>query len=195
MKDPLDPQWRALLDLVSPIHQATRRFARRIARSNADGDDLFHEALLRARDKLPTLRDPARFRAWFHQVLLSVHRSRSRRSFWRRLVSTDAPDAVHELADPALAGDGGAHWEERASAQRASRALATLPAPQREAIVLHELEEYSVEEIAEMQLTSVSSVKSRLARGRERLRRFYIALYAEAATADPHLAADPGALP
>ena len=52
-------------------------------------------------------------------------------------------------------------------------ALASLPAVQREAIVLFELEHYSIEEIAGLQRASVTAVKTRLSRGRERLRRFY----------------------
>ena len=63
--------------------------------------------------------------------------------------------------------------EERRAADRAARALATLPAEQREAIVLHELEGFSVDEVAEMQHASASAVKSRLSRGRERLRHYY----------------------
>jgi RNA polymerase sigma-70 factor (ECF subfamily) len=44
---------------------------------------------------------------------------------------------------------------------------------QREAVVLFEVDGYSIEEIAAMQRVSVSAVKSRLVRGRERLRRYY----------------------
>ena len=51
--------------------------------------------------------------------------------------------------------------------------LAGLPAVQREAVVLFEIEGFSVEEIAAMQEVTVSAVKSRLARGRDRLRRAY----------------------
>ncbi|HWM87379.1 MAG TPA: sigma-70 family RNA polymerase sigma factor [Kofleriaceae bacterium] len=167
MKHEAKPSWQALIDLMAPFHDDARLFARRIARSNADGDDLFQDAVLRAAIKLPGLRDTGRFRAWFYQVLVSVHRSRCRRSFWRRAVPEDAPEA-------AGAGEDGAAWaERRAGAERAVLALARLPAPQREAIVLFELHGYSVEEIAEVQRTSISSVKSRLSRGRVRLRRFY----------------------
>ena len=72
-----------------------------------------------------------------------------------------------------LAGEDAA--DERAGAESAARALASLPAAQREAIVLFELQELTVEEIAEIQKSSVSAVKSRLSRGRERLRRHYAA--------------------
>jgi len=66
--------------------------------------------------------------------------------------------------------------DDRASAERATAALATLTPEQREAIVLFELHGYSIEEIAEIQRSSISSVKSRLVRGRDRLRVFYAQL-------------------
>ena len=51
--------------------------------------------------------------------------------------------------------------------------LASLAAEQREAVVLFEVDGFSIEEIAAMQRVSISAVKSRLTRGRERLRVFY----------------------
>lgn len=157
--------WDALFELLEPIHDDVQLFARRIARSNSDGDDLFQEAVLRAGAKLETLRERDRFRSWMYSVVVSVHRTRCRRAFWRRLVSNDGIDPSD---DSDLA-------EDRASARRAQAALATLAAPQREAIVLFELHGYSLEEIAEIQHASLSSVKSRLMRGRDRLRRYYTA--------------------
>ena len=72
-------------------------------------------------------------------------------------------------------GEDGSSWEEeRIRAQRAARALSGLPPVQREAIVLHDVEGFSVEEVGEMQGVTLSAVKSRLTRGREKLRRFYL---------------------
>jgi len=171
MRRDATPAWDQLIALLAPVHDDAVLFARRIARSAADGDDLFQEAVVRAGLKLATLRDQDRFRPWFHQIIVSVHRSRARRGFWRRLVSSDAPEAARRVAE--LAGEDAA--DERAGAESAARALASLPAAQREAIVLFELQELTVEEIAEIQKSSVSAVKSRLSRGRERLRRHYAA--------------------
>lgn len=168
------PAWDELIALLAPVHDQAVQFARRIARSTADGDDLFQEAVVRAGLKLATLRDKERFRPWFHQVIVSVHRSRARRGFWRRLVSSDAPEAARQLAEQ-VGEDGARAADERAGAESAARALADLPAAQREAIVLFELMERSVEEIAEIQRSSVPAVKSRLARGRQRLRHHYAA--------------------
>ncbi len=162
--------WVRLLELLAPIHERARVSARRLARSNSDGDDLFHDAVLRAFEKLPTLRDPERFGGWFYAVLLSVHRNRSRRSFWRRFVQLDEGGerggALPEVATADLES-------ERQQAARLSGALATLPAVQREAVVLHELEGYSLQEVAAMQGVTVAAVKTRAARGRARLRRHY----------------------
>ena len=163
-------RWTRLLALLGPVHQRTRVTARRLARTSADGDDLFQEAVLRAFAKLPSLRDESRFPGWFYAVLLSVHRSRARRAAWRRFLSLER-EMEHGFDPPDAAGDEGG--EERWRAERASRALASLPAVQREAVVLFEVEGYSVEEIAAWQEASVPAVKARLQRGRARLRRHY----------------------
>jgi RNA polymerase sigma-70 factor (ECF subfamily) len=157
-----------LLHLLAPIHDVVRLSARRLCRCNSEGDDLFQEAALRALLRIDDLKDPLRFRAWFYAVLLSVHRERSRRSFWRRFVPFLGGD---EEAAPQRAYD-----ETRGESAQLSAALFRLPAEQREAVVLFEVDGYSIEEIAEMQRASVTAVKTRLARGRQRLRQHYTAL-------------------
>ena len=162
-------RWRRLIELLEPFHEQAQATARRLCRSSADGDDLYQETVLRAWDKLHTLRDVSRFRSWFYAILLSRHRSRYRRSFWRRFLPME-----EALPEGGPAGTDGSEWdEERFRADRAARALATLPDVQREAVVLFEIDGYSLEEVAAMQRASLSAVKSRLSRGRERLRRFY----------------------
>ncbi len=168
-----------LLALLQPIHDRARRTARRLCACAADGDDLFQEAVLRAFFHLPSLREEGRFAGWFYAVMLSVHRARSRVSFWRRFLPLDAPRS-------ATGPDGeGGRWERstdlppalaeeaRGRAQRLTLALKALPAEQREAVVLFEVEGFSIEEIAGMQGASVNAVKSRLQRGRKRLRLHY----------------------
>ena len=162
--------WRRLITLLEPIHDQAAVTARRLCRSSAEGDDLFQETVLHAFEKLPDLRDDARFRPWFYAVLLSVHRNRSRRAFWRRFLSLEGIRS--QGFDPADE-DGGAWEDRRRQAERVSRALASLPAVQREAVVLFEIEGFSIEEIAALQNATASAVKSRLARARQRLRRHY----------------------
>ena len=158
------------MTLLEPIHGRALATARRLSRSPADGDDLYQEAVLRAFEKLHTLRLESRFRSWFYATLLNRHRTRQRRSFWRRL--TPWEEVLRRGDEPV--GEHGEAWADRAqSAGRVARALASLSVEQREAVVLFELDGYSIEEVAEMQRASVPAVKSRLVRGRERLRRWY----------------------
>lgn len=147
--------------LLEPHHEELRRYARRVCKTSADGDDLFHEAVTRALLKIGSLRSDDSFRFWFYRVLLSVHRNRSRRGFWSRLV----PLAEHNMSAPSSADPGGE--------ERMRMALAELPAVQREALVFHELHDMNVAEIAAVQEVSTSAVKSRLARGRKHLRSVY----------------------
>lgn len=164
-------RWRRLTGLLEPIHESALVTARRLCRSAADGDDLYQETVLRAFGKLHTLRDESRFRSWFFATLLMRHRSRHRLRFWRRLVPLD--EAFPPGRDPV--GVDGSSWDEEVRrARRAALGLSSLPADQREAVVLFEIDGYSIEEIAVTQQASIAAVKSRLSRGREKLRRFYV---------------------
>jgi RNA polymerase sigma-70 factor (ECF subfamily) len=148
--------------LLEPLHDRALAFARSIARSRADGDDLFQEALVRALAKLDGLREDRAFRGWLYRVIISVHRNRYRRAFWYRLLPL--------TSEPASEGSPA---DELGATERARAALAVLPHDQREAIVLHDIEGWKIEEIAQLEGTSVSAIKSRLSRGRDRLRDVY----------------------
>lgn len=167
-----DPASQAdrLLALLAPVHERARMTARRLCRSDAEGDDLFQDAAVRALAKLPALRDDKAFPAWFYRILLSQHKNRTRGHFWRRLLPLDsiAPGRAQPV------GDDGSTWEDARHGERRMRtALETLPRVQREAVVLFDIDGYRLAEIAEMQGVSLSAVKSRLVRGRERLRKHY----------------------
>jgi RNA polymerase sigma-70 factor (ECF subfamily) len=148
--------------LLEPHHDRALAFARCIARSTSDGDDVFQEALLRALGKLDSLRDDGAFRPWLYRVIISVHRNRYRSAFWRRMIPFVGAPASGPRADDLLAAD-----------ERARAALSELPHEMREAIVLFEIEGWKVEEIAALLDVSISAIKSRLARGRDRLRIIY----------------------
>jgi RNA polymerase sigma factor (sigma-70 family) len=173
----MDASRDRLQRLLTPVHDRAVTFARSVCRSQSDGDDLFQEALLRAMDKIDGLREDGAFRVWLFRIIISLHRSRYRTAFWRRLLpmtgdfAANAPSAEETLG----------------AASRARLALAELPHEQREAIVLFEIEQWKVEEIAELLDTSVSAIKSRLARGRERLRTIYMRRFGVALAPVPSL--------
>jgi len=160
---------------MEPVHARCAAFARGLCRSSADGDDLYQEALLRAFTRLDGLRDEGAFRTWLFRIVVSVHRNHVRRAWVRRWSPFHGDDAAGDGAARADAGYRASDWSPEAAeaARRARQALAMLPAVQREAIAMFEIEGMLVDEIAAVQRVSASAVKSRLARGRERLRAHY----------------------
>lgn len=147
---------------LKPLYLDAVRFARGLAGSEPDGDDLLQDALVRAWRAYPRLRDPSRFRFWLLRIIRNTHRSRARKAMLRRWFSLD------RAAD--IPAQEGIAFEEK---EVVRQALARVPRRQREALVLFEVVGMSTDEIAGLQGVTTSAVKSRLARGRVNLRRIY----------------------
>lgn len=155
-----DERSRRLLGLLAPHRASAIRAARRLSRSDADGDELFHEAVFHAYRGLHTLRDESRFRAWFFSIMLRL--GRRRRWWWRDLLPLRELDAPVSR-DPVDS--------ERAEWLRG--ALQKLAPVEREALVMSELEGFSLAEIAASQASTVTAVKTRISRAKKRLRERY----------------------
>lgn len=170
MNDRLEAErWSRLLMLLDPIHRQAVTTARRLASSSDEGDDLYQDSVLHAFRKLESLRDDSRFRSWFFAILISRHRTRARRAFWRRFLPLE--DAAGAALEPAV--DPGFGEEEWVRSRRMSQALLALHPGERTALVLHEMQGFTTEEIAGMEGVKPSTVRSRLSRGRERLAKYY----------------------
>lgn len=157
-----DETWPELASRLRPF------VARRVA-SAADADDVLQNVFMRMHRGLPSLADEERLSAWMFRIArttIADHlRDRARHPV--AAPSGDAPgDAPTE--DPDL----GASAEDAARMVARSLALfvSLLPSPYREAITLVELEGRSQRDAAEMTGVSVSAMKSRVQRGRAKLR-------------------------
>lgn len=139
--------------------------------------DATQDAFVAAFRAIPQFRGTT-FRVWLLRIVtnhcLDALRARKRRP----TVSLDAlaqPDpASPHFADPAIladdSSDPAALAERRELAALLRRGLADLPDDQRVAVVLSDIEGASYEEIAAIMAVPVGTVKSRIARGRARLR-------------------------
>ena len=119
-------------------------------------------------------------RTWIYRI--AINQARNRWRWWRRrrresTVSIDAPEIgngrlglVATLRSPtARDPEQDAILSERERALK--KALSSLRRVYREAVVLRDIEGFAYEEIAATLEISVGTVKSRLARGRQELRR------------------------
>ena len=142
--------------------------------------DLTQETFLQAFRNIAGFRGDADLRTWLYRI--AVNQARNRWRWWKRrrresTVSLDAP--LGEDGDATLVSvlaDAGGHDPEQATLARERErallaALHTISRPYREVIVLRDIEGFSYEEVAQSLSISVGTVKSRLSRGRNELRR------------------------
>jgi RNA polymerase sigma-70 factor (ECF subfamily) len=164
---------RAFEALVAGHLAQVRRFARAFAPTESDADDLAQEALVKVYRNLRLFRYQASFTTWLYTVvrntLLDFVRSRAGRARAREVALESAHFSGAE--DGARADEQLAAEEER---RRVWRALRQVALEFRTAVVLFDLEGHSYDEVAVIEGVPVGTIKSRLARGREHLRRLLV---------------------
>lgn len=150
----------------------------RLTENAEEAGDLTQETFMSALTAIKGFRGDAGLRTWLFRI--AINHSRNRFRWWKRrrrdvTVSIDAEignseQKVHEtLADKGRSPEEAAISNEREKAL--TGALNELPEIFREAIVLCDIEGLSYEEISVSLGVNIGTVKSRIARGREDLRR------------------------
>lgn len=126
-----------------------------------------HDAFIRAWERLSTFRGESAFETWMHRlavnVVLTATRGERRRAA-RFSASTDEDAAESEPAFARSPSD----VETRLDLERA---IAALPPRAREVFVLHDVEGYKHDEIAERLELQPSSVRAQLHRARQLIMR------------------------
>ena len=136
-------------------------------------EDATQDAFLSAFRSISTFRG-ASFRAWLMRIAANACTDELRRRHRRPSASLDAPlpgtEGEHlDVADPAAGPEVVTLRSEQQATVQA--ALLLLPNEQRLAVVMCDIQGFTYEEIAEAMRTSIGTVKSRIARGRDKLRR------------------------
>jgi len=131
-----------------------------------EANDVLQDAYLKVLDGRALFRGSSTFRTWVFGVIRRTA-SEHRRNPFRRLMSAWRADR-HDVAS--VDADPGAVMDARAVADRLKRAMARLPARQREVLHLVFHEDLSVEAAAAVMGISVGSARTHYARGKTRLR-------------------------
>ncbi|HYM80769.1 MAG TPA: RNA polymerase sigma factor [Candidatus Limnocylindria bacterium] len=155
LSDAVKASWHRFLDTYEPFRPDLYRYCRYLARSPWDAEDLVQDAMARAFVTLGCLfKDPPdNPRAWLFRVAANLWIDRIRRS---REVSGDLPDTAAPV-------------EPRADRDAASTLIGRLAPQERVAVVLKDVFDFSLNEIAEALSTTVGAVKAALHRGRGKL--------------------------
>jgi RNA polymerase sigma-70 factor (ECF subfamily) len=157
--------------LVELHQRSVYNLCLRMIGNAAGAEDAAQDAFLAAYRAIRSFRGQS-FRAWLLRIAANACTDELRRRSRRPAISLETPlpgsDEPPDVPEPAP----GPEAETLRSEQRAmiQAALLRLPEDQRLAVVLCDIHGYAYEEIAEVTRVSIGTVKSRIARGREKLR-------------------------
>lgn len=165
--------------LVAHYHQPIYSLVYRILTDPSDAADTTQEVFLKVFRGIKRFNGQSSLKTWLYRI--AVHEASNQRRWWFRHKSKETSMEAHEDADGHSYGlcdmlvDPGespfellAHEEVRA---RVEHELRQVPEPFRTVVMLRDIEGLSYEEIAEVLQVSLGTVKSRLIRGRDALKK------------------------
>jgi RNA polymerase sigma-70 factor, ECF subfamily len=165
----------ACAELVASHERMVFQLALHLLGDRDEALDLSQEVFLRVFRTLQSFRGQSALRTWIYRI--AINQARNRQRWWRRRRRADQVQLEHHVLDHGeLRQPGDADAPDRALARkemavRLWAALDALPFDQRTVIVLREIDGLSYDEIADSLSVAVGTVKSRLTRARQTLRR------------------------
>ena len=143
--------------------------ALRMCGNREDAQDCLQEAMLRVYRAIGSFKGQSTFSTWVYRITMNTCLDELRRKKNRQNTSLD------NLVDMGWSPtDGGAGPEKQAlmreMREKMHGAIRELPDDMRAAVVLRDIQGFSYDEIAQMLEINVGTIKSRISRGREKLR-------------------------
>ena len=152
--------WARFLDVYEPLRPELYRYCRHLTRSPWDAEDMSQDAMARAYVTLGCMAEPPpNPRAWLFRVASNLWLNRTRQA--REVLSDGRQWPESEPLAPSA--------ERREAREAAGTLIAQLSPQERAAVVLKDVFEMSLEEVAESLSTSAGAVKAALHRGRGKL--------------------------
>lgn len=159
--------------------------ASRLTGDHEEAQDVRQLALLKVYQGMERFEGRSRFSTWIYRLVLNLCRDRARQRATHQRLLASAADEQHERirpvrtkeaqngrgqSEPALEETGFHVADGREVARLVARAVLSLPAVEREVVVLRHYHDLSFPAIAEILGDPVTTVKSRMARGLSQLR-------------------------
>lgn len=160
----------AFAEIYGQFETMVYNLALRMSGNPADAEDITQETFVRAYRHLTKFKGKSSLKTWIFRIALNCSKTRLRRRGRRQARQIDDGELELERAQ-----DGRRTPEDRTVATDLSmtvrEGLERLPAHYREAVLLRDFEDMNYSEIAAVLGVRIGTVRSRIARGRERLRR------------------------
>jgi RNA polymerase sigma-70 factor, ECF subfamily len=159
-RGPFDARYVAFLETITHLRASLHRYCSRMTGSVLDGEDVVQEALFQAYRKLDTFDDERPLAPWLFRIAHNRCIDFLRRREVRQEAEAEAvaPDSVAPVEPPGPALGRAVEY-----------LVLTLPPKERACVLLKDVFDYSLEEIADLIDSSVGGVKAALSRGRSKL--------------------------
>jgi RNA polymerase sigma-70 factor (ECF subfamily) len=152
-------------ELVDRYYERIYLFMRAVGHDRQISEDLTQETFLRAWYHIGQLRNDKALNGWLFRIAGNVSR------LYRRQLKDKGTVNMDDIEPPAGGIDGSQRAGEREQLDHVQQAVARLPWKLREAIVLHYVEQLTIAEAAEAAGIRQGTLKSRLNRGLDALRK------------------------
>ena len=163
----------AFEQLVRLYEKRVYALTSRMCRNPADAEEAAQETFLAAWQGLPFFRGDSSFSTWLYRLASNACVDILRREGRHQPnLSLDDEDAAIDLPDGSLSPHDEAERSELR--QQIEDGLAALPPDYRQVLILRELHQRSYDEIADILSLDLGTVKSRINRGRKRLRKILL---------------------
>ena len=167
--------------LIGEFHQPVYSLVYRILTDPSDAADTAQEVFLKVFRGMKYFHGESSLKTWIYRI--AIHEASNRRRWWFRHKSKEmsmepaddgAEYSMSSSVNAALVDRHKSPFENAADDElkaRVEEELRKVAEPYRTAVVLRDIEELSYEEIAEITQVSLGTVKSRITRGRDALRK------------------------
>jgi RNA polymerase sigma-70 factor, ECF subfamily len=155
-------------DLALPLFDSAYRFALRLAKCEADAQDLIQETYLKAFRSFDHFEPGSNFRAWIFRILKNTYLTSLSQAHQRWVICEFCDELLTEAPSPYPDPLSLLLWQDRGEAFEA--AVQQLPAILYEVLLLCDLEEASYREAAQILSVPLGTVMSRLWRARRAIR-------------------------
>ncbi|MCL6472441.1 MAG: sigma-70 family RNA polymerase sigma factor [Firmicutes bacterium] len=159
----LSGERHAFNELVKQYERFVYNLAYRMSGNGSDAADLTQEIFLHLHRKLPGFRGDSAFSTWLYRLAINYCKDWLRKESHR----AETVEADETLLDGGMLPHQA--YEQKEIETIVQKAILELPKDQRIVVILHDLNGYSYEEIADITESPVGTVKSRLARARLKL--------------------------
>ena len=165
----------AFEQIVNLYEKKVYNIALRYCNNSHDAMDISQEVFLRVYRFLPKFNGESQFSTWIYRITMNVcHDLVGKKNNITELSldgkNEDDEDYQVEVSDERFSPEK--QLEQKELRETIKKGIATLDESYRDAVIMRDVNGLAYEDIADILQVSVGTVKSRIARGREKLRKF-----------------------